>query len=262
MEIAVLVKQVPEDLGAVRLTAGHTVDRSAGPAVTDPVDRNALEAAVQLAEPVGGTVTVITVGPASAKAVLKECVSVGATRGVHVSDEGLAGSDALGTARVLAAAVRQLSATTPVDLVLAGAKSFDGATAAVPAMVAELLDLPQVTTVTEIVAEDGALVCRQVLDDGHARVRLSLPGVVSVDEYINTPRYPSVKSKLAANKATFEVLTAADLGVTEVGAAAAGAVVLGTTVPPAREPGVRVTGEDARDTADKLVAALVGAGVL
>lgn len=259
MQIGVLVKQVPDDLAATRLTGG-TVDRSAGPAVTDPVDRNALEAAVQLAEAAGGTVTVVVMGPASAKAVLKECVSVGATTGVHVSDEGLAGSDALGTARVLAAAVRRLG---PVDLLLAGARSFDGATAAVPAMVAELLDLPQVTNVTAIEREaDGALLCTQVLDDGHARVRLPLPGVVSVDEYVNTPRYPSVKTKLAANKAVFDVLTAADLGVDEVGAGAARAVVVATAEPPAREPGVRITGADARDTAEKLVAALAGAGVL
>lgn len=259
MQIGVLVKQVPDDLAATRLTGSGTVDRSAGPAVTDPVDRNALEAAVQLAEAAGGTVTVLVMGPASAKAVLKECVSVGATAGVHVSDDGLAGSDALATARVLAAAVRRIG---PVDLLLAGARSFDGATAAVPAMVAELLDLPQVTNVTAIEAEDGALLCTQVLDDGHARVRLPLPGVVSVDEYVNTPRYPSVKSKLAANKAVFEVLTAADLGVDEVGAGSARAVVVATAEPPAREPGVRITGTDARDTAEKLVAALAGAGVL
>lgn len=259
MQIGVLVKQVPDDLAATRL-AGGTVDRSAGPAVTDPVDRNALEAAVQLAEAAGGTVTVLVMGPASAKAVLKECVSVGATTGVHVSDEGLAGSDALATARVLAAAVRRVG---PVDLLLAGARSFDGATAAVPAMVAELLDLPQVTNVTAIEREaDGALLCTQVLDDGHARVRLPLPGVVSVDEYVNTPRYPSIKSKLAAGKAVFEVLTAADLGVDEVGASAARAVVVATAEPPAREPGIRIAGTDARDTAEKLVAALAGAGVL
>lgn len=261
MQIAVLVKQVPDDLAGTRLTDAGTVDRSTGPAVADPVDRHALEAAVQLAEAAGGAVTVVVMGPASAKAVLKECISVGAAAGVHVSDEGLVGSDALGTARVLAAAVRRLG---PVDLLLAGARSFDGATAAVPAMVAELLDLPQVTQVTAIEAEDGALLCTQVLEGGHARVRLPLPGVVTVDEYVNTPRYPSVKTKLAANKAVFEVLTAADLGLDagEVGAAAARAVVVATEVPPAREPGTRITGTDARDTADKLVAALVGAGVL
>ena len=91
MQIAVLVKQVPDDLAGARLTAAGTLDRTAGPATTDPVDRNALEAAVALAEAAGdSTVTVVAMGPASAKAVLKECVSVGATAGVHVSDEGLA----------------------------------------------------------------------------------------------------------------------------------------------------------------------------
>lgn len=260
MQIGVLVKQVPDEPASARLTPGGALDRSAGPGVTDPVDRNAVEAAVQLAEATGGTVTVIAMGPEGARAVLKECVSVGATAGVHVSDEGLAGSDALGTARVLAAAVRSLG---PVDLVLAGARSADGATAAVPPMVAELLDLPQVTNVTAIEAEDGALLCTQVLDDGHSRVRLPLPGLVSVDEYVNTPRYPSIKSKLAANKAVFPVLTAADLGVVDVvGAGAARAVVVATEEPPARQPGQRITGTDARDVAEKLVAALADAGAL
>lgn len=258
MEIAVLVKQVPEDLAGARLTDAHTLDRERGKAVTDPVDRNAVEAAVQLVEAAGGSVTVIAMGPSSVKSALKECLSVGANRGVQVSDDVLAGSDALGTARVLAAAVR---AAGQFDLVLAGARSFDGATAAVPAMVAELLDLPQVTNVTGIEAEGDALICRQVLDDGYAQVRLPLPGVVSVDEYINTPRYPSVKSKLAANKATFEQLTAAGLGV-EAGAAAAVTVVVDTAVPPARQPGVRITGDSPDEIARNLVAALADAGAL
>jgi electron transfer flavoprotein beta subunit len=259
MHIGVLVKQVPEDPATARLTPGGTVDRSAGPQVTAPVDRHALEAAVQLAEATGGTVTVLAMGPEQVRSTLKECVSVGATTGVHVSDAGLAGSDALATARVLAAAVRHVG---PVDLLLAGARSSDGGTAAVPAMVAELLDLPQVTHVTAIEARADGLVCTQVLDDGRTRVLLPLPGLVSVDEYVNTPRYPSVRSRLAANKAVFEVLTAADLGVTEVGPAAARAVVVATEQPPARQPGVRIAGTDARDTAEKLIAALADAGAL
>ncbi|MCC2308465.1 electron transfer flavoprotein subunit beta/FixA family protein [Cellulomonas chengniuliangii] len=257
MDILVLVKQVPGELADVRLTAEHTIDRSTGGAVTDPVDRNALEAAVQLVEAQGGAVTVLTMGPASAKAALKECVSVGATRGVHINDDALVGADAWGTAQVLAAAARRLG---EFDLVLAGARSFDGGTSSVPAMVAELLGLPQVTNVTEIEADGDALVCRQVLEDGHARIRITLPGVVTVDEYVNTPRYPSVKSKLAANKASFDVLTAADLGIDAAGAGAT-TTVLDITARPPREPGVRISGTP-EEIADELVAALVSAGVL
>lgn len=258
MQIAVLVKQVPDELATARFTADRMLDRSA-PAATNPVDRNALEAAVQLVEAHGGAVTALTMGPASAKAVLKEAVSVGAARGVLVSDEALAGSDALTTARVLAAAVRRLG---PFDLVLAGARSLDGGTAAVPAMLAELLGLPQVTNVTAIDAEGDALTCRQVLDDGYARVRLPLPGIVSVDEYVNTPRYPSIKSKLAANKAAFDVLTAADLDVTPVGPSGSSTVVLDVHPAPAREGTVRITGATPDEIADKLVSALAAAEIL
>lgn len=246
MNIAVLVKQVPEDPAADPATAAR---------ITDPVGRNALEAAVQLTEATGGTVTVITLGPAAATSTLKECISVGAHAGIRVDDEGLSRADGLTIARVLAAAVRRLDG---VDLVLAGARSYDGGTPVVPAMVAELLGLPAVTAVTALDAEDGGLLCTRVVDDGHERVRLPLPGLVTVDEHVNTPRYPSVKSKLAANKARFDVIGLADLGVTP----APHTVVVDVTEPPVREPGTVIAGDTAQDTADKLVAALVGAGVL
>ena len=259
MKILVLVKQVPTDLGAVKLNEDHTLDRTAAGVQLNPVDKNALEAAVQLTEQLGGEVTVLSMGPATVKATLKECVAVGAHRGVAITDEAFAGSDAWATARVLAAAVRHLGG---FDLVLAGKQSFDGGTGEVPVMVAELLDLPQVTGVTALEASADALVCTQVLDGGQAKVQVALPAVVTVDEYVNTPRYPSVKSKLAANKASFDQLTNAELAVPEVGLAASGTTILSATRPPARQPGARVEGDTPAQVAENLVAALVAAHVL
>ncbi|MBU4213946.1 MAG: electron transfer flavoprotein subunit beta/FixA family protein [Actinobacteria bacterium] len=259
MKILVLVKQVPADLGAVKLNEDHTLDRTAAGVQLNPVDKNAIEAAVQITEQLGGEVTVLTLGPATVRAVLKEAVSVGAHRGVAVTDDVFAGSDAWATARVLAAAARHLGS---VDLVLAGKQSFDGGTGEVPAMVAELLDLPQVTGVTALTAAADSLVCTQVQDGGQAQVRVSLPAVVTVDEYVNTPRYPSVKSKLAANKATFDVLTNAELGVPDVGLAASVTTIVSATRPPARQPGVRIEGDTPAQVAENLVAALVAAHVL
>lgn len=259
MKILVLVKQVPTDLAAVTLNDDHTLDRSAAGAGVNAVDRNALEAAVQLVEQHGGEVTVLSMGPASVKSALKECISVGAHRGVAVTDDAYAGCDAWATARVLAAAVRHLG---PFDLVLAGKQSYDGATGEVPPMVAELLDLPQVTHVTGLSAEADALVCTQVLDAGQARVRVQLPAVVTVDEYVNTPRYPSVKSKLAANKATFDVLTNAELGLDEVGLAASRTTIVSATRPPARAAGVRIDGGSPQEIAQQLVKALEAAHIL
>ncbi|MBU4337020.1 MAG: electron transfer flavoprotein subunit beta/FixA family protein, partial [Actinobacteria bacterium] len=207
----------------------------------------------------GGEVTVLTLGPATVRAVLKEAVSVGAHRGVAVTDDVFAGSDAWATARVLAAAARHLGG---FDLVLAGKQSFDGGTGEVPPMVAELLDLPQVTGVTALTAAADSIVCTQVQDGGQAQVQVTLPAVVTVDEYVNTPRYPSVKSKLAANKAAFDVLTNAELGVPEVGLAASGTTILSATRPPARQPGVRIEGDTPAQVAENLVAALVAAHVL
>ncbi|NTW40789.1 MAG: electron transfer flavoprotein subunit beta/FixA family protein [Cellulomonadaceae bacterium] len=260
MDILVLVKQVPGDLAGVTVTPSHTVDRDAGAQVLNPVDKNALEAAVTLKEAHGGTVTVLTLGPASARPILKECISVGADRGVHVSDEAFAGSDAWGTARVLAAAAGSLGA---FDVVLAGARSYDGGTAAVAPMVAELLGLPQVTNVTGIESADGSLVCRQALDDGQVLVKVALPAVVTVDEYINKPRYASVKSKMAANKATFDVLTSADLAIDgSAGLAGSVATVVSASAPAARAAGVVIDGGSPAEIAEKLVAALAAASVL
>lgn len=259
MEILVLVKQVPTELAKVELTLANTVDRGGCASSTNPVDKNALEAAVQLKEAQGGTVTVLTMGPESAKAVLKECISVRADKGVRVTDEAFAGSDAYATARVLAKAIQSLG---PFDLILAGKQSWDGGTANVAPMVAEFLGLPQVTNVSGIEARDGAAVCKQMLDDGNTTVQVSLPAVVTVDEYINKPRYATIKSKLAANKAKFFVLTNAELGVGNVGLAGSFAKVQSASEPPVREEGVKITGESTQEVVEKLVAALVGANIL
>lgn len=263
MDILVLMKQVPADLSHVTLTGDHTIDRTSGGPSTNPVDKNALEAAVQLKEGAGGTVTALTVGPAKANAVLKEAAAVGADAGVRVTDDAIVGSDALATARVLAAAVRALSAEKSADLIIAGRQSFDGASAAVPAMVAELLGWTQVTNVSAVeAAGNGVVECRQTHPYGTVRVRATLPAVITVDEYINTPRYPSVKSKLAANKVKFEVLDAAALGVDAVGAGAARTRVLTAEAPPARAAGTRIEGDTAQDQATNLVAALAAANVI
>ena len=185
-------------------------------------------------------------------------MSVGADRGVLVSDESLVGSDVYETADVLARAIARCG---PFDLVLAGARSLDGATAATGSMVAELLDLPQVTNVTGIEMDDD-LVCKQVLGAGHAMVRIALPALVTVDDYINTPRHPTVRSKLAANKATFEVLTAADLGAVRVGLRGARVRVEAAAPPAPRQAGVKITGDTPDEIAAKLVTSLANTGIL
>src|SRR2546423_12948863 len=134
--IVVLVKQVPDTYSERRLaSADHTLDRASADAVLDEINERAVEEALQIKEAQGGEVTVLTVGPERATDAIRKALSMGADKAVHVSDEALHGTDAIGTAKVLAKAV---STVDGVDLVLAGNEATDGRVVAVPSMVAEL----------------------------------------------------------------------------------------------------------------------------
>jgi electron transfer flavoprotein beta subunit len=153
-------------------------------------------------------------GPAKASESIRKALSMGADKAVHVSDEALAGSDALVTSLVLAEALKQ----TGFDLVILGSESTDARTGVVPAMLAERLGVPQLTLASKVDIDGGSVTVRRVTDDGYQVVTGSLPAVVSVVEKINEPRYPSFKGIMAAKKKPVQTLALADLGV-DAGAA-------------------------------------------
>ena len=194
-------------------------------------------------------------GPQRATEAIRKALSMGADAAVHVSDEALAGSDAVGTARALAAAVRTVG---DVDLVLAGNEASDGRSAAVPAMVAEVLELPALTHARTVAVEGTELTVRRETDDGVVVLRAELPAVVSVNEKINEPRYPSFKGIMAAKKKPVATLTLADVGVDggEVGLAHALTTVTSASPKPPKSAGEKVTDEG--DGGDKIAAYLVG----
>ena len=230
MNIVVLVKQVPDTYSerALREPDG-VLDREASDAVLDEINERAVEEALQLKEAHGGTVTLLTMGPARATEAIRKALSMGADAAVHVSDEALAGSDAVATARVLAAAVGTVEG---VDLVLAGNEASDGGSAAVPAMVAELLGLPALTHARQVSVEGGTVDVRRETDDGVVVLRAELPAVVSVNEKINEPRYPSFKGIMAAKKKTVTTLAVGDLGIDPATVGGAGALTTVTAVAP------------------------------
>ena len=223
MNIVVLVKQVPDTYSERKLREPDGVlDRDASDAVLDEINERAVEEALQLKEAHGGTVTVLTMGPERATEAIRKALSMGADAAVHVSDEALAGSDAVGTARALAA--RRSARSGDVDLVLAGNEASDGRSAAVPAMVAEVLGLPALTHARQVTVEGGTVTVRRETDDGVVVLRAELPAVVSVNEKINEPRYPSFKGIMAAKKKTVTTLSLADLGLDPATVGAAGAL--------------------------------------
>ncbi|HEV7422140.1 MAG TPA: electron transfer flavoprotein subunit beta/FixA family protein, partial [Mycobacterium sp.] len=198
--IVVLIKQVPDTWSERKLTDGdYTLDREAADAVLDEINERAVEEALLIKEKEGGesTVTLLTAGPARASEAIRKALSMGADKAVHLLDDGLHGSDVIQTGWALARALGTIEGT---DLVIAGNEATDGVGGAVPAVIAEYLGLPQLTHLRKVTVEDGKVTGERETDDGVFTLEASLPAVVSVNEKINEPRFPSFKGIMAAKK--------------------------------------------------------------
>lgn len=259
MKIVVCVKHVPDLQAERRFTDEGRVDRTQGDGTLNELDENAVEAAVSLVEAHGGEVVVLTVGPADAVDAVRRGLQMGADAAVHVQDEAIEGSDALGTAAVLTAAVRRVGEDGPVDLVLTGMAALDGLMSVVPTLLAAGLGLPQATLAAELTVDPEAGTVRVRRELGHVTEVLEapLPAVVSVTDQANQPRYPSFKGIMAARKKPVTAWSLADLGLdpSTVGHAGARTEVLEATARPPRENRVLLTDEG--DAGLRLAAYLV-----
>ncbi|MFC8191266.1 electron transfer flavoprotein subunit beta/FixA family protein [Cellulomonas sp. NPDC057328] len=259
MRIVVCVKFVPDIQSDRQLGPDGRVVRDGGDGTLNELDENAVEAALTLVEEHGGEVVVLTVGPDDAVDAVRKGLQMGADAAVHVRDDAAAGSDALGTAAVLAAAVRHLSATSPVDLVVTGMAGLDGLTSLLPTALAEHLDLPALPLAAELAVDPGAgtVTVTRNLDHASETLTAALPALVSVTDQINEPRYPNFKGIMAARKKPVETLALADLGVdpATVGLAGARTQVLEAAPRPPRED--RVLVNDTGDAGARLAAWLV-----
>ncbi|MBA4085200.1 MULTISPECIES: electron transfer flavoprotein subunit beta/FixA family protein [Janibacter] len=242
MNIVVCVKYVPDAQSDRGFNEDNTTDREGVDGLLSELDEYAVEQALQLVEAGEGEVTVLTVGPANAAEAVKKSLQMGADKGVHVSDDAIAGSDALATSLILAEAIKKIG--TP-DIVLTGMASTDGTMGVVPAMLAERLGLPQVTYASELTVDGGVARMRRDGDTASETVEATLPALISVTDQINEPRYPSFKGIMAAKKKPVEQWGLADLGVDagQVGLANAWTAVESTTKRPPREQGTIVTDE-------------------
>jgi electron transfer flavoprotein beta subunit len=254
MNIVVCVKQVPDTAVERTLTADGTLDRASLDGLINELDEYAIEEGLKIAEAQGGEVTILSVGPAKAADSVRKALSMGADKAVHVTDDGLAGSDALATSLVLAAALRLVG----FDLVVLGSESTDARTGVVPAMLAERLGVPQLTLASKVEVSGSTVTIRRVTDDGYAVVSGSLPAVVSVVEKVNEPRYPTFKGIMAAKKKPVRVLALAELGLEAgpVGLAGAATRVEDFASRPPRAAGVVV--KDDGDGGGKAAAFLAG----
>ena len=255
MNIVVCVKHVPDAQGERGFSDDNTTDRENVDGLLSELDEYAVEAALKITEAEGGEVTALTVGPADAVDAVKKALQMGADKAVHVSDDAIAGSDALATSLILAEAIKKVGQP---DIVLFGLASTDGGMSVVPAMVAERLGLPQVTQVSTLEVADGQVTGRRDSDVASETLVASIPAVVSVTDQINEPRYPSFKGIMAAKKKPVEEMSLGDLGVDagQVGLDNASTKVLDTTKRPPREQGEVITDEG--DGGKKLVEFLAG----
>ena len=246
MNIVVCVKYVPDAQGERGFEAGDsTTDREGVEGRLSELDEYAVEEALKIVEAGEGEVTVLTMGPAGAADAIKKALQMGAHAGVHVSDEAIAGSDAIATSLVLAKAVAKIGETTSVDLVLTGMASTDAVMSVVPAMLAERLGLPQVTYASELSVDGSVVTIRRDGDASTQTITSSLPALVSVTDQINEPRYPSFKGIMAAKKKPVQTWGVTDLGIdpAQVGLGAAWTVVESVTARPPRQAGQVVTDE-------------------
>src|ERR1700732_3923826 len=209
MNIVVCMKQVPDTAVERTLIGEGTLDRASLDGLINELDEYAIEEGLKIAEAQGGEGTILSMGPGKAADSIRKALSMGADKAAHVTDDGLAGSDALATSAALAAALQQVG----FDLVIFGSESTDARTGVVPAMVAERLGVPQLTLASKVEISGSDVTIRRGTDDGYAVVTGALPGVVSVVEKINEPRYPTFKGIMAAKKKPVQTLALADLGV-------------------------------------------------
>lgn len=208
MKILVFIKQVPET-DEIRLDPKTgTLNRDSVPSIMNPYDAHAVEAALQLKETHGGSVHVVTMGPDQAKAVLKEALAMGCDEAYLLSDRAFGGADSLATGYTLAKAAEAIGG---YDLLLFGKCAVDAETAQTGPIVAELLDLPQVTLVESITCQDGWTVCQRDLGTQFQTVKVKLPALLAVTGQINRPRYPRPARIRNINTFPLTVWSAADL---------------------------------------------------
>ena len=250
MKIVVCIEQVPDTETRVRVGASGSAISEADVQswIVSPYDEFAIEEALRIKEAKAGEVVLVTAGPERAQAALRTGLAMGADSALHVKDAALDATDTLGTARALAAAIRTLG---PVDLVLCGQQGVGGDHSQIPGMLAELLDLPQVTVAVKIEIGEGEATVEREIEGARETWTTPLPALISAQKGLNEPRYANLKGIMAAKKKPFQVLDAAALGLD--GAALAPKLrVLHLEMPPPRPP-VRMIEGDPATQANELV---------
>lgn len=197
MKILVFVKQVPDTTDVKLDPKTGNLSREGVQSIMNPLDSNAVEAAIQLKEKYGATVAAISMGPPQAEDVLKKALAMGCDESVLLSDRAFGGADTLATGYVLSKAAEKIG---DYDLLIFGRHASDGETAQTGPITAAFLGIPQISLATSLDVQDGWVICTRDTEECTETVRAKLPALVTVCAEINEPRYPSGLSIMKALK--------------------------------------------------------------
>jgi electron transfer flavoprotein beta subunit len=227
VNIVVCMKETPSTEVPKTLGADMRLTRNAADTIINPFDEFTIEEGLRQQEQHGGKVIILTMGPGQTDTAMRRALAMGADRGVLVTDPLLAGSDAIATGRILAAAIQKIG----YDLVLFGQATADAYGGVVPSVVAEVLGVPLLSYANKLDISGNAVTIERTAEIGYVKVEGELPALVSITKAINHPRYPSMKGIMGAKKKPIEKLSLADLGLDTniVGGSAAREKVTGAT---------------------------------
>ena len=251
MDILVLLKQVPATESLITIGAdGVSIKTEGLKYVINPYDELAVEEALKIREAQGGTVTIVSVGPAKAAEAIRTALAMGADKGLLV-DPGDLTCDSLAVAKILAAAIK----TQPYELIVAGHRAVDGDSFQVGTAVAELLGIANISMVIKEQIADGAIRCVCTVEGGTKEVQASLPALITTQRGLNEPRYASLPGIMKAKKKPLETKSLADLGL-DAAQLQPKVIVKALTTPAERKAGRIIEGDTVQAKVAELVRAL------
>ncbi|WP_059173736.1 electron transfer flavoprotein subunit beta/FixA family protein [Bacillus sp. FJAT-27445] len=259
MHIVVCVKQVP-DTKIIKINPKtNTLDRRSAPAILNPYDAHAVQEAVKIRKLTGGTISVLSMGPPQATAVIKRSVEIGADRGYLISDRAFAGADTLATSYALSKALEKISKEKPIDMVICGKHAIDGDTGQVGPGIARRLDIPPITNVievSEVNQKEKTVLIKRKQTNGYELIQAELPCLLTVEKEINEIDYSPLPNMIKAARYEPVIWAVSDfenVDKTQLGLKGSPTIVGKMFSPPKPEGGKRLEG-----TSDEQVKELMG----
>ncbi len=246
MDIVVCLKQTFDTEAKIILDSSGKIEGTGVNLIINPYDEFAVEEALKLREKFGGRVTVVSMGGERVQESLRTALAMGCDEAVLINDPALESPDEWAAAEVLAKAVSQL----PYDIILAGRIAVDDGSAQVAVRLADVLNIPSVSSILKLEIEDGKATATREIDGGTELIEVDLPAVLTAQKGLNVPRYPSMMGIMKAKKKEIKVLTLADLRINAADLPRKMSITK-FSLPTPRKGGVRISGE-AADTAKEL----------